>query len=196
MRRMLAAALVLSAVGIGSAHAQAAAGAPAQPADVDPARLAAARELLAVMLPAEQRDRIMEGMIRPMMANLRQSMMQSPGFGEMLGKDPKVSSAFDRFVKGQEDRSVATVKAGMPGMIEAMSRAYARRFDTRQIADIRAFFETPSGRAYISASYSIMSDPDIQAWQRDLMSRSMAHMQEDIAKFVSDVSASHPPEQK
>jgi hypothetical protein len=196
MRSALAAALVLSVAGIGSVHAQTAAATPAQPADVDPARLAAARELLGVMLPAEQRDRIMENMIRPMMANLRQSMLQAPGFGEMLGKDANVAAAFDRFVKGQEDRSVATVKAGMPGMIEAMARAYARRFDTRQIADIRAFFETPSGKAYITASYSIMSDPDVQAWQRDLVARSMAHMQEDIAKFVSDLSASHPPEQK
>jgi hypothetical protein len=196
MRSARAAAFVLSVAGIGSLHAQTAAATPAQPADLDPARLAAAREPLGVMLPAEQRDPIMESMIRPMMANLRQSMLQAPGFGEMLGKDPNVSAAFDRFVKGQEDRSVATVKAGMPGMIEAMARAYARRFDTRQIADIRAFFETPSGKAYISASYSIMSDPDVQAWQRDLVSRFMAHMQEDIAKFVSDVSASHPPEQK
>lgn len=166
-----------------------------QPA-VDPARLTAARALLETMLPPAQRDRIMDGIIRPMMANLRQSMAQAPGFGDMLGKDPKVAAAFDRFVKGQEDRTVDIVRAGMPGMIEAMARAYARRFDVAQIAEIRAFFETPTGRAYVAASYSIMSDPDIQAWQRDLVARSMAHMQEDVGKFIADLSASQPPEQK
>jgi hypothetical protein len=163
--------------------------APVVSAPVDPARLAAARQLLDLMLPSAQRDQMVEGMIRPMMANIGQSMQQVPGFAALVGKDTKVRTAFEGFLKAQEDRSIENLRAGMPGMVEAMARAYARRFDLKQLADIRAFFETPTGRVYMAASYTIMSDPDILAWQRDLMARSMSHIQEDIGKFFASLPA-------
>ncbi|NWP10167.1 hypothetical protein, partial [Escherichia coli] len=90
---------------------------------LDPARVAAAQRLLAVMMPPEQRARLMEGIIRPMMANMRQSLQQMPGFTDMLGKDAKAASAMERFLQKQEDRMAETLHAGMPGMVDAMARA-------------------------------------------------------------------------
>ena len=73
--------------------------------------------------------------------------------------------------------------------LPAMARAYARRFDVRQLRDIRAFLETPSGRAYTQASFTIMNDPDIAAWQRQMMARSIEQVQTDVAAFAQQVAA-------
>ena len=187
--RRVALALLLAPLALPVAAQAQSVVAPARTA-TDPARLAAARNLIELMLPAAQRDQMIEGMIRPIMGNIRQSMEQVPGFNDAIGKDPKVKDAFRRFMKAQEDRSIASLRTGMPGMVEAMAGAYARRFDVKQLAEIRAFFETPTGRVYMAASYTIMSDPDILAWQRDLMTRSMAHIQEDATKFLDSIPAS------
>ena len=185
---------IAAALALGTVTAQAQTVAAPVGSAPDPARLAAARSLIELMLPAAQRDQMMEGMIRPMMANIHQSMEQVPGFNDAIGKEPKVKEAFVRFLTAQEERSLASLRAGMPGLVEAMAAAYARRFDLKQIAEIRAFFETPTGRVYMAASYTIMSDPDILAWQRDLMARSMTHIQEDAAKFIDSLPASHAAE--
>ncbi len=187
----LAALLLANA---GAAQAQTAPQATPAPAPVDSARLAAAQQLLTVMVPPAQREQMVEGMIRPMMANIRQSMSQAPGFAELFEKDSGALPVFERFLKKQEDRSVATVRAGMPGMIDAMARAYARNFDVQQLGEIRAFYQTPTGQAFVTRTSAIMSDPDVLAWQRDLMTRSMAHIQEDIGKFVEELSASKTSE--
>ncbi len=190
------AASLLCLTGIAAAQTASPSAPAATSAPVDPARLAAAQQLIAVMMPPEQREQLVENMIRPMMANARNSLQRTPGFAGMIGGDSKRAAAFENFMKAQEERTVETIRVGMPGMIEAMARAYARNFDARQLAEIRAFFETPTGRIYMSRVTTIMSDPDIQAWQRDLMARSMMHVQEDIAKFVADLSASQSSEQK
>lgn len=187
--RHAALALLLAPLALPIAAQAQTAALPARSAP-DAARLAAARNLIELMLPTAQRDQMIEGMIRPMMANIRQSLEQVPGFNTATGKEPKVKEAFGRFLTTQEERSVASLRAGMPGLVDAMAAAYARRFDLKQIAEIRAFFETPTGRVYMAASYTIMSDPDILAWQRDLMTRSMAHIREDATKFLDSIPAS------
>jgi hypothetical protein len=74
-------------------------------------------------------------------------------------------------------------------MVPAMAAAYARRFDVAQLREIRRFFETPVGRAYVRGSATIMSDPDVAAWQRGLMASSMSGVQEDVAAFAKQVAA-------
>ncbi|WP_375398147.1 DUF2059 domain-containing protein [uncultured Sphingomonas sp.] len=187
MRIRIGAALVLVAASYGGAQAQVSASAVA--GAVDPARLAAARELIDVLIPPATREQMIVGMMKPMLANIRQGFTNNPQFAATLGTDPRVKTLFDQFMAQQETRTTELMHRALPGMFPAMANAYARRFDLQQLRDIRAFFETPSGRAYMQASFTIMSDPDIAAWQRQMMTQSMGHVQEDVAGFVQQVTA-------
>ena len=187
---LLGAVLLASAVVPPAAHAQASPVAAAAP---DPARLAAARELIDVLMPPESRARMIEGMIAPMLGNLQQGMAQSPMFSSAMAQDPQMQTQFAAFMDRQQSRTLTLMRDGLPGMFDAMARAYARRFNVAQCRDIKAFFATPSGRLYMQQSLTIMADPDVAAWQRSMMESSMRHMQADVAEFAKQVAT---PEQK
>ena len=159
---------------------------------IDPARLVAARAVVDQVFPPATRDQMMQGMIASMSSNLRQSFMGNPQFAAAIGSDPRVKALFDKFMDGQLARSSALLSADLPGMADAMARAYARRFDLTQLHDLSVFFATPTGRVYTGASMTIMSDPDIAAWQSGLMTKSMGHMQEDVAALTKEILALKP----
>lgn len=167
------------------AHAQA----PASAGPVDPARLAAASALIDILLPPATREQMVTGMMMPMLANVRRSFADNPQFTAALDADPRVRALFDQFMAKQEMRSVEMMRQSLPGMMPAMAKAYARRFDLQQLSELRTFFETPTGRAYMQASFTIMSDPDIAAWQQEIMTRSMSGLQKDIAEMVKQAKA-------
>ena len=131
---------------------------------------------------------MLDGMVRPMLANMQRSFMNDPNFAKLFADDPRARELFQTFLKHQTDRSLETMRPLMPGMWEAMAHAYARRFDVAQMREIKTFFETPTGRIYMQQSLSMMGDPDIAAWQADVMRQSMAHVQEDVADFMQQVS--------
>ena len=158
-------------------------------AAIDPARLAAATELLDVLMPPATREQMMTGMMAPMLANVRRGVSENPSFAAAMNGDPKLKAMFDRFMAQQQARTTDMMRRSLPGMIPAMVRAYARRFDVQQLREIRAFFETPTGRAYMQTSFTIMSDPDIAAWQRQMMQEAMSHVLEDVASFAREAAA-------
>ena len=188
MRGAWLVALVM-AVSPGAALAQAAAASPAVVSEPDPARLALARQLLDQMMPPATREAMMQSMLTPMQTNMRQGLEQSPVFQKALATEPKARAIFNAFLDKQQQRTTATLHQSLPDMMNAMARAYARRFDAAQLGDLKRFFATPTGQAYMQASSSIMADPDIAAWQRKLMSEAMIHMQEDIAAMAKDIQA-------
>lgn len=155
----------------------------------EPERVEAARELLNILMPPAQREAMMLAMIEPMIANLEAGMMQAPELQAALSDNPDVRALFLDFVAVQRSRALESASANLPSMIEAMSRAYARRFTRREMREIGEFFETTAGRAYLQQSNSIMADPDIAAWQRETMARSMQHLQTDIQDFMTRLSA-------
>ncbi|MFS0772374.1 DUF2059 domain-containing protein [Sphingomonas sp. 1P08PE] len=162
----------------------------------DPARLAAARRVLDTLMPPATRDQMIRGMMEPLLANIRQGMTQDASFTRAMGDNPAVAAAFERFMAQQHARTVALMQTSLPGMIEAMSRAYARRFDVVQLGDIERFFRTPTGSAYMQASMTIMADPDVAGWQRTMMANAMSHVQEDAASFGKEIAAIQQGEKK
>ena len=170
-----------------------AAAAPDTP--VNPGRLVAARALIDVLMPPATRDAMVQGMMAPMLDNLRRGLSDNPQFTDAIGSDPKVRALFDEFMAKQMARTTATLRTSLPGMVDAMARAYARRFDVAQLAEVRRFFETPTGRAYMQASTTIMADPDIARWQREMMARSIGDIQGDVADFARRAAALAPREQ-
>ncbi|MDP1027921.1 DUF2059 domain-containing protein [Sphingomonas sp. KR1UV-12] len=185
MRALLTAAALLAASPVAAQTTPA----PVAAAAPDAARLQAATRLLDVMMPPATRQQMIRGMMDPLLANIRQGMTQNPDFTKMLGDDPRVAAAFDRFLAQQNARTVTRLQTSLPGMIDAMSRAYARRFDVTQLGELERFFRTPTGTAYMQASMTIMADPDIAAWQRTMMADAMGHVQEDAMAFAKEIAA-------
>jgi hypothetical protein len=185
MLRLLAGALVFVLAPLASAAAQTAPVAAAP----DAARLAAAQALIEQIMPADRREAMVEQMVRPMIANAREAMANAPMFADMARDNPKLATAMNGFMDEESERSIATTKAAMPALFDAMARAYARRFTLDQMRDIGDFFKTPSGRAYVETAPTIMSDPDVMAAQRAMMTQTMSGMQERMAKLVETLGA-------
>ncbi len=190
MMRGYLGAMLLVAAGIPSA-AQAQTSPAAAPA-LDPARLAAAHELIDILMPPATRAQMVESMMTPMLANLRQGMTQNPDFAKAMNGDSRVKALFDTFMARQQTETMTTMRNALPGMSDAMARAYARRFDVAQMRDIKAFFRTPTGRLYMQQSYTIMADPDVGAWQRTMMANSMTGVQANVADFARQIAALEP----
>jgi hypothetical protein len=161
----------------------------AVPAPVDPARLAEARKVIDAVMPPATRDQMFESMIGALMKNMMQGIMQNPDFQTALDRKPGARDVFNRFVERQQELGLADLRANMPGMIDAMARAYARRFTVEQLRDIAAFFETPTGKAYTAQVGQIMADPDVAAWQQSLMARSMARAPDEVAQLRREIEA-------
>jgi hypothetical protein len=155
----------------------------------DPARLAAAQALIERIMPADKRDAMIEQMVRPMLTNAREAMSSAPLFAEMTKKNPQLGATMNAFMDEEFERSIATTKAAMPAMLDAMARAYARRFTLDQMRDMDNFFQTPSGRAYIEQVPTIMTDPDVLAAQRAMMTQTMSGMQERMARLAATLDA-------
>ena len=159
---------------------------------IDPARVAAARTLLDVVMPSTKRDGMIDGMLKGMMVNLSQMMVNSPKLKAAYEGDPRAGTIFQRFFVQQQQSTIAMLKQNFPGMVDAMARAYARRFTTAQMGELRAFFETPTGRLYIDQAATIASDPDVANWQRDLMAKSMARIPADVDAMMAEIKALPP----
>lgn len=154
-------------------------------AALDPARLAASHELIDQLMPPATRDAMMQGMLAPMMANIRQAIMQGPN----SKTDPKIKARVDAFLDEQQAKTIADLKANMPGMIDAMSNAYARRLDVAQLHELKAFFMTPTGLAYMQAAHGALSDPDVTNWQRETMTKSLSRVRADLGTFAKSLAA-------
>ena len=163
---------------------------------VDPARLLRARALVDVIMPPASRTTMIDTMMRGMMANLGGVIQTSPQMKALIANDPRIAAAVERFVTRQQEKSLSMLKSNFPGMLDAVAHAYARRFTDAQMADMDAFFQTPSGRAYIAKSATIMNDPDVARWQRDLMTGSMKSVPADLAALSAEIKALKPDVKK
>jgi hypothetical protein len=158
-------------------------------APVDPARLAAAKALMEQIMPPATRDQMVTGMMTSIMHTMLQAMQQDETLSAELEKDPRAGPVFERFMQRQQQLATDQLKTNLPGMLDAMAHAYARRFTLPQMHDMTTFFATPSGQAYLVQAPTLMSDPDVTAWMGDLMRNSMKRMPDEVAKLVAELKA-------
>ena len=163
--------------------------APAPATPVDPARLTAARALMDQLMPPATRDQMMRSIITAMMQNMTRSFAQNPELATAMDKEPGARAVFDRFTERQMTTSTNDLIANLPGMLDAMARAYARRFTLAQLNDMATFFATPTGQIYLTQAPTIMADPDVGAWMNGLMTRSMQRMPDELAKLKAEIEA-------
>lgn len=150
--------------------------------DEQTARLPAAQAVVGQMMPdgfyGEMMGGMMDKMLRPML-----SMFSQPEFVlgarlaveaeaiEALGEDERaeLTAMLDPAYEARGDAMVEVLTLRMGGMFSAMeapmreglSKAYAVRFDEGQLADIAAFFATPTGSEYARESMALFADPQV-----------------------------------
>jgi len=153
----------------------------------EPSRLAAARSLLDQLVPPDKREAMIEAIITPMMANIRQAVAQSPSLAGLMRDNPRAAAAIDRFMTREHERSMTLLRRELPAMFDAMVQAYARRFTVAQMAEIERFFATPTGSLYMTEAATIMSDPAVAAWQRNLMEASLASIPREMEALANEL---------
>lgn len=152
---------------------------PAQP-EPDPARLALARTSVTVMWPDGAYGKMMTGVLGGMVDHAMQ--LKGSDFAALSGKEANADASAGKADLSIHDKAaakdpyfdqrVAAIRAVItdelakasliidPRIREGLARSMARRFDATQLADINAFFATPSGHALASQYMQLWVDPD------------------------------------
>ena len=175
------------------------------------ARLPAAQAVVGTMMPdgfyGTMMGEMVDKMVRPMM-----SMFSSPEFvlaarldldEEAVGRlteeeQAEISAMLDPALDRRVDAIIDVMTGKMGGMFavmeepvrEGLSKAYAVRFDDRQLADIAAFFATPTGSVYARESMALFSDPQVmQASMKALptMMSGFGNMETAMAQAMADL---------
>lgn len=181
------------------------------------ARLPAAQQLVAVMMPAgfyaEMMGEMMDGIFGPMTsmfsgetgANLllQSRLAVAPETLEGLLADERIELATlldpgfaERGgVMGDMMRGVMAEAAVViePLYREGLAKAYAARFDEAQLADIAAFFATPTGQVYASESMKLLADPQVMGASMQALPAMMGSMGDMMAEVEAKM-AELPPE--
>ncbi|HEX8840148.1 MAG TPA: hypothetical protein VF750_06735 [Sphingomicrobium sp.] len=174
---------------------------PPQP-EPDPARLVLARTSVQAMWPDGAYGRMMSGFMSNMFNGVMQ--MKPADFDALSNKAGKKTSAaldsrslhdqvaakdpyFDQrmtAMRGVMDEEFGKISALVdPRMREGLARSMARRFDGRQLADINAFFATPSGRALASQYMQLWFEPDTLRSMMRALPEMMKLMPDAMEKF-------------
>lgn len=89
-------------------------------------------------------------------------------------------------IQGMIDKFEPTMKGGL-------ARAYARRFDPRQLAERKAFFTAPTGSAYAGESMLIFNNLEFTSTMRGIEPMMMMKRRPDIVKLAEAEMARLPP---
>ena len=177
-------------------------------------RLPAAQAVVGEMMPdgfyGEMMAGMMDKMLRPML-----TMFSQPEFvlGARLAVDAEAIEALeeaeqaeltamlDPAYEARGDAMVAVLTSRMGGMFTAMegpmreglSKAYAVRFDDAQLADIAAFFATPTGGEYARESMALFADPQVMQASMQALPAMMSGFG-DIESAMREAMAALPAE--
>lgn len=218
MRKLLFAVLLCGATPV---LAQTAA-APTSPAatQIDPARLALARTTINSVWPLGTYQRMMGSAMDQMMSTMVGGMFDMK-LGDMVHSDGKPMSEEDKKVAQTtmreamlkadphfEERFRISNKVMMtemgavftkiePSVREGLAAAYARKFDAAQLADLNAFFATPTGKIYARESLMLFMDPEMIKSMTSAMPelmKSMPAIMEKVEKATAHLPKPPKPE--
>ena len=167
--------------------------------DEQNARLPAASEAVARMMPegfyGEMMSGMMDRIIGPMFDALGTEMIEGqikkqvglyswelPELDETqleeISKilDPVADERMELITTGMIDGMMGMFVKLEPAMREGVSRAYAVRFSSAELADINAFFATSTGGKYASESMLLMADPQVMSGMMQAMPAIMEDM--------------------
>lgn len=184
MNKLLAAVAALIVAGSAvPCLAQAEVTAAAAPAP-DPDRLAAARELVDIAFPAENRSQLFANSIRTMMAQARAAMVDP--LGEQL--DEGARQIIERYLARMQLQITKSADAAIPIFFDAYARAYARQFTRDELIEITAFVTTPTGSKYFQRSSELLADPDFAAANTAYMKSALEALRPMQAELVQELT--------
>ena len=146
------------------------------------ARLPRAEALVGTMMPegfyGTMMSDMMDKMMRPMMSMFTQPKFVLAGRleidqeridaldeerrAELAGLlDPGYAERADAIITVMTDKMGGAFSVMEKPMREGLSKAYAVRFDENQLADIAAFFATPTGEIYAREQMALFADPQV-----------------------------------
>ncbi|MDG5748190.1 DUF2059 domain-containing protein [Qipengyuania sp. XHP0207] len=178
------------------------------------ARLPQARALVETMMPdgfyGQMMGDVMDKMMRPMM-----TMFSTPDFilaarlsledGALDDLEESEKAELLEMLDPAHDRRVDAIinvlTGQMAGMFEVMedpmrdglSKAYAVRFDQDQLADIGAFFATPTGEIYAREQMALFADPQVMQASMQALPAMMSGFG-DMEATMKEAMASLPKE--
>jgi hypothetical protein len=188
-----------------AAQGQAQTSAPA--AAPDPARVAAGARVAAQLVPEGAYLRIMRDQFPQMMdammtqmGSLKASDVGGKGTGSAIDAARSADPHFEERMRimtrvmGEEmgplmGRLEPQVRAGLSG-------ALARRFTAAQLADMAAFFATPSGSALAGSYLSLMADPEMMREMASATPEIIRAMPAIMAKVEAATKHLPPPPKK
>lgn len=180
MKKILAALSMSLAVIAPCTHAQVTAPAPAAAAAIDPAALAAARELLVSM---NYRD-----VVGKMFEQMRKSMpaMMQQGATAAINADNKLDAAQKTAALAKMNKELGPAVEAIGGifsdptlfdeMMQDTAALYARHFTVTELRQIAAFYKSPVGAKMLTSMPQLMNE-SMQSGQRIVMPRIARIMQ-------------------
>lgn len=189
---------------------------PADLGPVDPARLAAARQVIDQVWPLGTYERIMRAVMDQMVNGTMASMYDMPAdtFAKGLkadGPDKSTGKTFrqvlaedDPFFEERMRRSMNVMMGEMTALMNevepdvrvAFANAYARRLTVAQLNDLHAFFQTPTGRIYARESMTLMMGPDMMKAMQAFAPKMIERMPTIMAKVEAATKDLPPPKRK
>lgn len=175
------------------------------------ARLPAARLVVDRMMPPGTMGEIMQSMFGGFLDPLLQMGMEpsaneiakevglEEGALDLTEEQAREAAAIlDPAWSERRQREFGAMKTGMakamtamePAMRDGMAQAYAVHFSASELADVAAFFATPSGASYARKSYTLASDPRIMGAAMQAMPGMMegfAAMQVEMEAATADL---------
>lgn len=167
-------------------------------APIAPDRLETARKTVTAVFPTGTYARLMERSMDAVMDNVMDSVGNLP-LRDLLAATGAPQADLDKLGEGTmqemltildpayQERTTVTMKvmaqqmSGLmaelePAFQDGLARAYARRFDARQLAELNAFFATPTGSAYANESMMLFVDPEVMEKMSEIMPLMMKQM--------------------
>lgn len=158
----------------------------------DPARLEAARRLVALSLPEGEASELIAGLAGEAFDNQIKAMLDSDEMKDIAREAPQLRRRLDRFAADAREMMTQELSAATPRLLEVTAEIYALRFTVAEMAEIEQFLQTPTGRRYARLSLEIINDPRFAAWQADLEERLQRRMQPLLERFMTDIVALAP----
>ncbi len=165
---------------------------------VDPLRLAAAKVTVGHLLPPGTFARVMQQSMDTMMGPMMDSVdsmslrdiarmtgrpeadLQKMGEGSLKDMmailDPHYEERMRLTMEVMTGEMTRMMETFEPAFQDGLARAYARRFSTRQLGELNAFFSTPTGAIYAAESMVIMTDPEVAKKMQELIPEMMKQM--------------------
>lgn len=206
MRTVLLSLLMLSAPI--AAHAQSAATPSAETAD--PALLAKAQPIAAIILPNGTMEKMIGPMMQKMIGPMMDSMTKMPirEFLKMGGLDPEqvenlgdgtieeMMAIIDPNFRKRMDVIVNNMMPAMgrfmgryePDMREGMAEAFAYRYNASELEQISGFLRTPTGAKFGAGFMELAADPHYIARMQKIMPEMMQAMPEIMKSSAAELA--------